>query len=120
VENKQIVAELLWQEFLGGAVGKRVDVSLYATLRDAIPDKHLIIQEVVDYREADEVSNRFEQYLADYCVFPILGTLGGNVLCIGISETNRGVIYYYDFDFGLFELNRSTRRFMDALITVAE
>ena len=97
--EKQTVAELLWQEFLSIAVGKLVSVSLYSSLRDSIPDKYLVIQEIVKYGQADEAYDRFKPYLAQFSVFPILGILGGNVLCIGISERNRGIVYYYDFDF---------------------
>ncbi len=116
MDYKQIAAQVLWQECLSAAVGKRVKVSLYPKLSESISDKNLLIQEAIGYHEADEVSARLEEYLSEFSVFPILGILGGNVLCIGIAEKNLGVVFYYDFDFGIFELSSSVNVLFAELI----
>jgi hypothetical protein len=115
--EKQIVVEILWRQLLESAVGKRVNVSLYPTLREAIPDKYLVIQEAVRYEQADITFERVRQYIYDYAVYPILVILGGNILCIGISKENVGAIFYYDFDFGLFEIANSLNELIGQLIT---
>jgi hypothetical protein len=56
------------------------------------------------YQQVDKVFGHFRQYFTDYWVFPILEILG--------------VVCYYDFDFGLFELSTSINEFMDELITI--
>jgi len=116
--EKEVVIDILWHELLCGAVGKQVDVSLYPSLRDGVTDNYIVIQEAIDFHQADEASERFKPYIGEYEVFPILGTLGGNVVCIGTSETNRGIIYYYDFDFGIFKLAPSITEFMSQLVSV--
>jgi hypothetical protein len=116
MDNKQIVAELLWDGALATAVGKKVQVAHYPKLRDAIADQFLDIQDVISFQDADEVFERFKPYLVQFGVAPILGTLGRNVLCIGVTEENREVICYFDFDFGLFELDRSLKTFIERLV----
>jgi hypothetical protein len=104
VDPKQAAVEILWGSFLAGLVEKRIQVSRYPSLRDKIPDDLIRIQDAVPFQDADEVYSRIAPLLDGLDVFPILGTLGGHMLCVGIGKENRGMVSYLDFDFGLFEL----------------
>jgi hypothetical protein len=55
-------------------------------------------------------------YLDDNSVCPIIEVLGGNVICLGFSEANEGKVYYFDMDFGLYELNQTIEEFKKKLI----
>lgn len=116
--NKQIAALLgcvLKEPSRNELLKKHIDVSRYPVLSEEILDDVLEIDEVFLETELDEISDRFKEYLADYSVLPFLGIVGGNVVCVGISSTNSGRVFYYDFDFGIFELDESIDDFVNAL-----
>lgn len=117
--NRQFIMSLmslvLQGQSKGTLVSKQIDVSRYATLSSQIPDDVLVIDEVFPEDELVEISERFEPYLKVYCVFPFLGITGGNVIAIGYGGSNKGKIYYYDFDFGIFELDATIEEFLAGL-----
>lgn len=96
-------------------VGKKLNCSSYLNLSNEIPDKYLIIEECFINDSLLEVEVNYHQFLGEYYVYPILEILGGNVICIGYGKDNDGIIYYHDFDFGFFELNKDLRGFEENL-----
>ena len=96
-------------------LAKTINVSRYTDLANEIADDVLIIDEVFPEDELDTISKRFAPYLADYAVFPFLGVLGGNVIGVGYGPSNGGRVYYYDFDFGIFELDETVEQFLEGL-----
>jgi len=96
-------------------VTKKIDVSLYSSLKQALPDSYLCIEEVFPKDEIEDIWSNFKPYLQEFQIFPIMETLGEGVICIGYDETNKGNIYYFDFDFGCFLLENSLESFISAL-----
>lgn len=117
--NRQLVMSLispvLDDRIKGILLSKKIDVSRYATLLNQIPDNVLVIDEVFPEDELDIINERFEPYLKVYNVFPFLGITGGCVIAIGYGSSNTGKIYYYDFDFGIFELDATIEEFLAGL-----
>lgn len=102
--EKDVIAAIAWESCFGRAVEKHVKVARYPKLDDAIPDDTLEIQDMITFAEANEVFERVRPYTEDQPLFPIYGVLGGSILLMGYGPENRGIVYYLDFDFGLFEL----------------
>ena len=86
-------------------VGKKIDVNKYSTLRDTIPDRFVQIDEVFPQSELPQIWEGYKDYLIEDEVFPFAGTLGDAVICIGYGIGNKMAIYYFDFDFGLVQMN---------------
>jgi hypothetical protein len=104
-EIKRLI-EGVWQEPLcSELLSKKMDVSIYSGLSKHIPDKHIIIEEVFPKDELEDIWSNFETYLSEYQIFPFLGTLGEAVICVGYGDTNKGKLFYFDFDFGSFQLD---------------
>jgi hypothetical protein len=60
-----------------------------------------------------------DPYLGEYQIFPFLGTLGDALICMGYGDLNKGKIFYFDFDFGCFELNGDElQEFLEKLVSV--
>ncbi len=97
-------------------VGKRIDVSLYPALAKEIPDDTLIIESVFEGKELDKVKEYCAPYISEYGVSAFSETLGDMLLCVGIENKNKGYIYYFDMDFGCFELDESIEKFVSKLI----
>lgn len=98
-------------------LSKKIDVSNYKELSKQIPDQFLLIEEIFPKDELEEIWGDFESYLDEYKIFPFMGTLGETVICIGYGESNKGKIFYFDFDFGCFPLSDdSLDDFMEKLI----
>jgi len=98
--------EGVWEEPLYSELSsKKVDVLIYSELSQQIPDKYLVIEEVFPKDELEDIWDNFESYLNEYQIFPFLGTLGESVICIGYGDTNKGKLFYFDFDFGSFQLD---------------
>jgi len=95
--------------------GKSIKVSRYPEMAEGIPDDILEIHEVFPEDELEVIAERFQPYLGEYGVVPFLCTLGDNVAAIGVEPTNWGRIYYYDSDFGIFELDSSLEEFLAGL-----
>ncbi len=94
---------------------KQIKTSRYVALSSQIPDDVLVIDEVFPEEELDVINERFQPYLKEYGVYPFLGVLGGNVVAIGFKDSNHGKIFYYDFDFGIFELDATLDEFLTGL-----
>jgi hypothetical protein len=102
--EKDVIAEIAWDSCFGRAVKKHINVARYPKLDDAIPDDTLEIQDMITFAEANEVFERVRPYTEDQPLFPIGVALGDSILLMGYGPENRGIVYYLDFDFGLFEL----------------
>ena len=117
--NKQrvmpLIGTILHNPVRSNLLSKHIKASKYPNLSAQIPDDVLIIDEVFPEEELDSINERFEPYLKEYSVFPFLGILGGNVVAIGYGNSNEGRIYYYDFDFGIFELDATIEEFLNGL-----
>lgn len=95
------IANELWtDERVSYLPTKKVDVKLYKELHHTIPDSFLLIEEVFPEEELDDIWTNYKPYLAQYNIFPVIGTLGDAVICIGYSQESRNKVYYFDFDFG--------------------
>jgi len=82
-------------------------------LGTSIPDSALQVSEVFEESEWEEISRNVNIILREHNVLPLMHTLGDNLICIGEGRANFGKIYYYDFDFGIFELEDSLKSFLD-------
>lgn len=116
-EIKNLLSSL-WKTCTGSyVIGRKVDVAKYPALSKAIPDKWLEISEVFLENEIDEIWDSFAPYTEEYGVRPILGIYNNTVIGIGYFENNFGKIYYFDFDFGCFELENTLDEFIGKLNT---
>lgn len=98
--------EDVWQEPLHSELlSRKMDVSIYSGLSQQIPDKHVTIEEVFPKSELEDIWSNFEAHLSEYQIFPFLGTLGEAVICVGYGDNNKGKLFYFDFDFGSFQLD---------------
>lgn len=100
---------------INALVGKTIDVSQYPLLRLAIPDQTLQIEEIFPVSEVEAILESFAPYIAEYSIKPFGEIYGNTILCLGTSEENRGKVYYFDFDFGCFELAPSLGDFIHRL-----
>lgn len=95
----------IWEEPIFSEItSKKMDVSIYKNLSQQIPDRFIVIEEVFPKDELEDIWSNYEAYLSEHQIFPFLGTLGETVICIGYGDANKGKIFYFDFDFGSFEL----------------
>lgn len=108
----------IWEEPIFSKItSKKIDVSIYDNLSKKIPDKFIVIEEVFPKDESEDIWSNYEAYLSEHQIFPFLGTLGEAVICIGYGDANKGKIYYFDFDFGYFELEGDgLKEFLEKLI----
>ncbi|KMT65160.1 hypothetical protein [Catenovulum maritimum] len=105
VSDIEKLIEDIWKEPIFSRITtKKLDTSFYSELSKQIPDKFIVIEEVFLRDELENIWESYQAHLSEYEIFPFLGTLGEAVICIGYGEINRGKVYYFDFDFGCFEL----------------
>jgi hypothetical protein len=95
---------------------KMILCSNYPALNSEIPDDNLILESVFEKDDLDEIFSNFEPYIDDRNICPIIEVLGGNVICIGFAPSNEGRVYYFDMEFGLFELDKTLQDFEAKLI----
>lgn len=104
---------------IGCNLPKYVDMTLYPEISKEIPSKFLEIEEVFKVEEIYQIIANFKPYLDDeveHEIQPILGVLGGSVICIGVDSVNNGEIFYYDMDFGVFKLDDNIDEFLNKLV----
>ena len=77
----------------------------YKILQDEILDEEIIITNAIPFSEYESSYENTKNYLAKDKVFPFLDTLGGNLNGIGYGNENAKLIYYFDNDFGIFQLD---------------
>ena len=77
----------------------------YKILQGEILDEEIIITNAIPFSEYESSYENTKNYLAKDKVFPFLDTLGGNLIGIGYGNENAKLIYYFDNDFGLFQLD---------------
>lgn len=77
----------------------------YKILQDEILDEEIIITNAIPFSEYESSYENTKNYLAKDKVFPFLDTLGGNLIGIGYGNENAKLIYYFDNDFGIFQLD---------------
>jgi hypothetical protein len=107
----------VWQpDWIHRLRGMRINVARYTELQLAIPDKTIIIDEVFPADQISGICEQFEPFLGSFAVWPFLGTLGGNAICIGHAHANRGHLFYHDFDFGTYSLDRDLETFLRYLL----
>jgi hypothetical protein len=108
-ELSQVIEPFLsdvWREpLITQILSKKIDTSIYSTLREGIPDEFVFIEEVFPKNELGEIWDNYKQYLSEDKIYPFLGTMGDAVICIGYGEENLGKIFYFDFDFGALILD---------------
>lgn len=95
---------------------KKINVSLYQELAHRIPDDVILIREIFPHDEIEVIYENYKLYLSQFEIFPYLGTLGDAVICIGFGQANKGNIYYFDFDFGDFYLDKNLEEFCSKLL----
>jgi hypothetical protein len=117
MERRRFIEKVGETISISDAVKLCVDVKKYPKLSIEIPDDFILIESLFNIEEMKDVYENFKPYLQEYNVFPFLETLGGNVICVGESSNNYGKIYYFDFDFGIFELDENLSCFVDNLIS---
>lgn len=110
---KNLLTEL-WITNTVSLIVKKVLNIEYLNLK--IPDKNLVIQEVNKIDEDDEIWYYCKPYLEKFGVYPLLGTLGDHVICVGLLEENYMQVFYYDFEFAVIgKLNDSWDDFVNIL-----
>jgi len=77
----------------------------YKILQGEILDEEIIVTNAIPFSEYESSYENTKNYLAKDKVFPFLDTLGGNLIGIGYGNENAKLIYYFDNDFGLFQLD---------------
>ncbi len=92
-----------------------VDVSLYPHIKEEITDNFLILLEHITLEEFDSVWENCEKYITPHLVAPIIDELGGNTICIGVQDNNKGNIFYLDDEFGFFFLDNNIETFLAKL-----
>ena len=95
--------------------GKYLDVSNYPMLAVKIPDKILEITEVIESNDIEKVRGSYRPYLDGIEADPAAVTFGDEMIFIGTGALNLDKVYYVDIEFGVFELHRTTKGFLDAL-----
>lgn len=110
----------IWDEpLLSGVTFKKIDISKYPDVSREIPDRFVLIKRVFSKSELVDMWGNLESCLGGYQIFPFLGTLGDAIICIGYGCLNKGRIFYFDFDFGCFELNGDElQEFLGKLVPV--
>lgn len=109
--------EKVWVSPLGDELkSHKIDTSIYSELGGQVPDKYLVIEEVFPQDEIDDIWDNFKPHLSEHEIFPFVETLGEGVICVGYGQSNKGKIYYFDFDFGHFLLDDSFDEFTNKLI----
>lgn len=97
-------------------LAKKVVVSLYPKLKEMIPDEFIYLEEIFSESEIEEIWENYKQYLNNDKIFPFIGTIGEGTICIGFGDDNYGKIYYFDFDFGCFLLDKDLDDFVHKLV----
>ncbi len=92
-----------------------VDVNLYPGLRAGIPDKYIYLESIFNENEIGEISEKLKPYIIGYEVVPVIAGYGNQTICVGFGENNFGKVYYFDFDFGMFNLGCSLTEFCNSL-----
>lgn len=104
--NIENLIKRIWEEPVHSEItSQKMNVSIYNKLSQGIPDDFIIIEEVFPKNELEAIWSNYKNYLSEHQIFPFLGTLGEAVICIGYGDSNEGKIFYFDFDFGSFELD---------------
>ncbi len=115
IELKRLI-QSLWTNHSMREIGNMmVDVCLYPSLRAGIPDKYIYLENIFNENEIDEISELFKPYVTEYEIIPVIAGYGNQTICIGYGESNFGKVYYFDFDFGIFNLGCSITEFISAL-----
>ena len=76
----------------------------YQDLDEEILDDEIIITNAIPFDEYNQAHENTKQHIHKYQILPFLDTLGGHLICIGYGKKNNKLIYYYDSEFGVFEL----------------
>ena len=121
MQGIEIVAKLLngiWvSPIFEKIIFMKIDVNEYPELKSKIPDNMILIQEIFPKDELEHIFCNFKPYLEGRNICPFLGTLGEAVICIGFDQKNKGKIFYFDLDFGCFQLgNDNLTEFLSKLI----
>lgn len=96
---KKLLNELQTTGNSSSIVKKIFDITPFTDLTSVIPDRKLVIQEVLNIDEIEQTWIYCKPYLAPLGIFPILGTLGDHVICVGFLKENYLQVFYYDFEF---------------------
>lgn len=84
---------------------KAFSTKKYQVLQREVLDEEIIITNAIPFFEYELSYENTKNYLGKDKVFPFLETLGGNLIGIGYGEKNAKLIYYFDNDFGIFQLD---------------
>lgn len=101
---------------------KEVDLSKYPEVEESTCGGELQISEELFDTDLDEIYLRFKPYFDDINIsnqphiVPVLQSYGNTYICLGFNEENLGFVYYFDFDFGCFLLDKSLDSFLSKLV----
>lgn len=114
-ELKQLIQSYWTNDFIKEIENMMVDVSLYPSLKAGIPDKFIYLENIFQENEIGEISGKLKSHIVEYEIIPIIAGYGNQTICIGYGKNNFGNVYYFDFDFGAFNLGCSLSEFCSGL-----
>ena len=101
---------------------KEVDLSKYPEVENSTCGGEVQILEGLFDNDLDEIYLTFKPYfdneeISDESnIVPILQSYGNTYICLGFDKENLGFVYYFDFDFGCFLLDKSLDSFLSKLV----
>lgn len=94
--------------------GQYIDVSQHEELRQTIPDRELVIVDLITPDEGATVRTGHRPCLFGTDADPAAVTLGDEMVFIGNGTENAGHVSYVDLELGVFELHDSVEAFPNA------
>lgn len=103
-------------------IEKEVDLGLYPEIEELTCGGEVPLEDIYDSSNIKDIYTRFKPYLdnpdisSESQIAPVIESLGNVYICIGFGEHNKGFVYYLDFDFGCFILDKNLDNFLSKLV----
>ncbi|AMF97034.1 hypothetical protein AAIA71_05825 [Vibrio harveyi] len=100
---------------------KELLLSNYPHVEEATCGGEVPMSEVFDVDDIEDIYMRFKPYLDNpeisnaSDIAPVIEGLGNAYVCLGFGSENKGFVYYLDFDFGCFLLDKNLDTFLSKL-----
>lgn len=77
---------------------------------------YVYIEDYITLEEYVKVWGFTKDILKEYNLFPVAGVEGGMLICVSISSSDGGKVYYYSYDFDEILICDSIWEFVDLLL----